>query len=209
MSGPVRAVCFDLLSALLDSWTLWDDVAESLGPLGSRALGRPWRRKYLERTAATGTYAPYLEIVSAAASDVGLPREAARLLDERWDTLEPWPDVLPGLSLLQLPRAVVTNCSEDLGRRAVDRVGAAFDVVVTAERAGAYKPDGAPYRLAARELGIPPEDIAYLAGSAFDAAGAERHGLRVTWVNRLADPRPIGFHGPILDSLRTWWPAFG
>jgi FMN phosphatase YigB (HAD superfamily) len=90
----------------------------------------------------------------------------------------------------------------------VDRVGAAFDVVVTAERAGAYKPDGAPYRLAARELGIPPEDIAYLAGSAFDAVGAERYGFRVTWVNRLADPRPPGFQGPILDSLRTWWPAF-
>ena len=206
MSGPVRAVCFDLLSALLDSWTLWDGVAESLGSL---ALGRPWRRRYLERTVAAGTYLPYLDIVSAAAVDVRLPSDAASRLEARWDSLQAWPDVLPGLNLLRIPRAVVTNCSDALGRRAAARVGVPFEVVVTAERAGAYKPDAAPYSLAARELGIPARDIAYLAGSAFDAVGAERHGFRTTWVNRLADPRPPGFHGPILDSLRTWWPAFG
>jgi len=208
MSEPVCALCFDLLSALLDSWTLWDDVAESLGPLGSRALGQPWRRRYLERTAAAGAYVPYLDIVSAAAVDVGLPRKAASILEERWDTLEPWSDVLPGLANIDLPRAVLTNCSEELGRRAAALVGVPFDVVLTAERAGAYKPDRAPYQLVAAELGVAPEDIAYLAGSAFDAVGAEQFGFRVTWVNRLADPRPVGFHGPILDSLRTWWPAF-
>ena len=102
----------------------------------------------------------------------------------------------------------MTNCSEVLGRRAVARVGAPFDVVVTAEEAGAYKPDPAPYALVAKKLRAIPGDIAYLAGSAFDAVGAERHGFRVTWVNRLGDPRPPGFQGPILDSLRTWWPAF-
>ena len=206
MSGPVRAVCFDLLSALLDSWTVWDGVAESLG---SRALGLPWRRRYLEQTAGAGRYVPYLDLVAAAAVDVGLSRQAASMLEARWDTLQPWPDVVPGLRASTLPTAVVTNCSQVLGLRAVPRVGAPFSVVVTAERAGAYKPDSAPYRFAAAELGIPPADVAYLAGSAFDAVGAERHGFRVTWVNRLADPRPSGFHGPILDSLRTWWPAFG
>jgi hypothetical protein len=88
-------VCFDLLSALLDSWTVWDGVAEALG---SRALGRPWRRKYLELTAAAGGYVPYLDVVAAAAADVGLPGESASMLEARWDSLQPWPDILPGVS---------------------------------------------------------------------------------------------------------------
>jgi 2-haloacid dehalogenase len=205
VSGPVRAVCFDLLSALLDSWTVWDGVAADLR---AKELGRPWRRRYLERTAGAGRYVPYLDIVSAAAGDVGLPREAASMLEARWDSLQPWPDILPGLAAIQVPRAVVTNCSEALGRRAVDRLGTSFDVVVTAERAGAYKPDPAPYRMAAIELGVAAEAIAYVAGSAFDAVGAERHGFRVTWVDRLGDPRPPGFQGPVLQSLQTWFPAF-
>ena len=205
MSKPVRAVCFDLLSALLDSWALWDGVAAGLG---AKELGRPWRRRYLERTAGAGCYVPYLDIVSAAAGDVGLPHESASMLEARWDSLQPWPDIMPGLAAIHVPKAVVTNCSEVLGRRAVARVGVPFDVVVTAERAGAYKPDATPYRLVATELGVGPEDIAYVAGSAFDAVGAERHGFRVTWVDRLDDPRPRGFQGPILQSLRTWWPAF-
>jgi 2-haloalkanoic acid dehalogenase type II len=198
-------VCFDLLSALLDSWTVWDGVAEVMG---AKQLGRPWRRRYLERTAAAGRYVPYLDIVSAAATDVGLPRESASMLEARWDSLPPWPDVMPGLAAVTVPKGVVTNCSEALGRRAVTRVGAPFNVVVTAERAGAYKPASDPYQLTASELGVGPEDIAYVAGSAFDALGAERFGFRVAWVNRLGDPRPRGFQGAILYSLRTWFPAF-
>ena len=38
------AVVFDLLTALLDSWTLWNDVA------GSPEAGMKWRRRYLEIT---------------------------------------------------------------------------------------------------------------------------------------------------------------
>ena len=37
-----EAVLFDLLTALLDSWTLWNSVA------GSEADGRKWRAAYLQ-----------------------------------------------------------------------------------------------------------------------------------------------------------------
>jgi len=39
-----RAVLFDLLTALMDSWTLWNAVA------GSPAQGRAWRAEYLRLT---------------------------------------------------------------------------------------------------------------------------------------------------------------
>lgn len=35
--SPIRAVLFDLLTGLINSWTLWDDVA------GSQEDGRRWR----------------------------------------------------------------------------------------------------------------------------------------------------------------------
>ena len=134
----MRAACFDLLSALLDSWTVWDGVAASLGRAD---VGRAWRGRYLELTSTVGAYRPYLALVGEAAAAVGLPEEAAARLERAWDGLRPWPDVLPALGSLAVPAAVVTNCSLAMGRRAAACVGAPFEVVVTAEEAGAYKPD--------------------------------------------------------------------
>jgi len=204
MSVP-RAACFDLLSALLDSWTVWDAVAAELG---APAIGRAWRRRYLVRTASAGDWRPYLDIVAEAAGEVGLPESAARVLEARWDSLQPWPDVPQTLQALRLPRAVVTNCSEALGLRAASCVGVSFEVVVTAERAGAYKPDPRPYRLTCAELGCQPQEVAYVAGSPFDARGALAQGFRVTWVNRLGIKVPTGLErAEVVGSLANWHPA--
>jgi 2-haloalkanoic acid dehalogenase type II len=188
----VRAVCFDLLSALLDSWSLWDGVATSLG---RPELGRPWRQRYLQITSTVGSYRPYLELVARAALDAGLPEEAVPRLERAWDDLRPWADVAPALGRVRIPRGVVTNCSLTLGQRATARVGAAFHVLVTAEEAGAYKPDPAPYRLACERLGMAAREVAFVAGSPFDARGALAFGFPVTWVNRLGVPVPADLAG--------------
>ena len=39
---------------------------------------------------------------------------------------------------------VVTKCSEESGRIAADLLGEPFDVIVTSEQAGFYKPDPEP-----------------------------------------------------------------
>jgi hypothetical protein len=73
MKKRYDAVLFDLLTALLDSWTLWNSVA------GSDEAGRLWRTEYLKITYGAGRYHPYEELVGEAAVNVGLPR---RLSDE-------------------------------------------------------------------------------------------------------------------------------
>jgi len=197
-----RAVCFDLLSALLDSWSVWDGVA---GSLGRADLGRSWRGRYLEITSTVGEYRPYLALVAQAATEVGLPDEVASGLERAWDQLRPWPDVVPALGVLEVPTAVVTNCSIALGRRAAACVGVSFDVVVTAEEAGAYKPDPAPYRLACERLGLAPYEVAFVAGSPFDARGALTFGFQVIWVNRLGAPVPAELSGiRIVSTLAGW-----
>jgi 2-haloacid dehalogenase len=182
------AVLFDLLTALLDSWSLWNEVA------GDEARGLEWRKAFLRRAYATGRYAPYEEVILGSARDAGMPVALATELLRRWDELQPWPDVAEVLGTLSraVPLGVVTNCSEALGARAVARVPVHFAVVVTAERAGFYKPDLRTYRLALAELGTAPERTLFVAGSAGDVPGATAAGMPVYWHNRVGMELPQG-----------------
>ena len=74
----------------------------------------------------------------------------------------------------------------------VAALGSPFAVVVSAERAGAYKPDPRPYQLALDELGLPAERVLFVAGSSHDVVGAVGMGMPVVWVNRLGLPTPPG-----------------
>jgi FMN phosphatase YigB (HAD superfamily) len=78
---------------------------------------------------------------------------------------------------------IVTNCSRKLGRLAAFRAGR-FELVVTAEEAGAYKPDPLPYRMALERLALDPAEVLFVAGSAHDVGGAARVGMDVYWANR-------------------------
>jgi 2-haloalkanoic acid dehalogenase type II len=195
-------VLFDLLTALLDSWTLWNDVA------GGEAQGLRWRAEYLRRTYRTGAYRPYEALVAEAAEAVGLPRDAADVLAHRYPELRPWPevrDVLAGLAAAGLRLGVVTNCSEALGRIAARCVGIEFDVVVTAERAGFYKPDPRGYRLALGELGVPATRCLFVAGSAYDLVGTASVGLPAYWHDRIGMVPPDGAPLPLAHE-RTLQP---
>jgi 2-haloacid dehalogenase len=204
----VDAVVFDLLTGLLDSWSLWDSVAGN-SVTGDDEAGRRWRARYLRLTYAAGDYRPYVDLVAEAARDERLDPRLATELVRRWDELAPWPEAASVIARLSASRkiAVVTNCSEALGRRAVDRVGGRFDVVVTAERAGAYKPRPEPYQLALDELGLPATRVLFVAGSPFDIEGAGRLGMPVWWHNRVGLSRgdgapPVAEHDS-LDFLVT------
>jgi 2-haloacid dehalogenase len=189
-----HAVLFDLLTALLDSGTLWDAVA------GNAADGRRWRAAYLKNTYAAGGYRPYETMVREAAVVVGLSGDLGDRLTARYGDLAPWPEVAEVLGALhgQVPLGVVTNCSEALGGIAVARTGLVFDAVVTAERAGFYKPHPAPYRLALAELGTEPGDCLFVAGSAYDLFGAAAVGLPVFWHDRIGMEMPPGAPLPLL-----------
>jgi HAD superfamily hydrolase (TIGR01493 family) len=185
-----RAVVFDLLTALLDSWSLWERVGAD----------RQARMRYLHATARIEGYRPYEEVIAASAGPVLL---------ERWDEVEPWPEACEALTALRdrgVLLAVATNCSVELGRRAAARVGVGFDVVVTAEEAGAYKPNPEPYRLALDRLGVDAADALFVAGSPLDLRGASSVGMDVVWHNRAGldrgdAPAPLRELRSLLDLL--------
>lgn len=180
---PYAAVGFDLLTALLDTWSLWSDVA------GDRALGMRWHAA--SQSVLRGKrYRPFEEIVRESATTVGIDAKRAAEILRRWGEFEPWPDVPPVLDRLDgTKRFIVTNCSRKLGRLAAFRAGR-FDLVVTAEEAGAYKPDPLPYRMALERLDLDPAEVLFVAGSAHDVGGAARVGMDVYWANRGGVPAP-------------------
>lgn len=183
--APVEAVVFDLLTALLDSWSLWNRAA------GSEADGLRWRRAYLELTYGCGAYRPYEDLVREAATRAGVAASAADALTAHWHTLQPWPEapqVLEDLADRGVRLGVVTNCSTHLGRQAAGQVGVPFAVVVTSEETGYYKPRPEPYRAALDRLGTDPARTLFVAGSPADIPGAAGVGMPVFWHNRAGLP---------------------
>ena len=107
------AVLFDLLSALLDSWTLWAEVA------GDPRAARRWHEQYLALTYSTGQYAPYESLVARAAKMRGLDPALAQRLMQAYGQLQPWPEVPRVLAAIAatMPISAVTKCSDELGTR--------------------------------------------------------------------------------------------
>jgi 2-haloalkanoic acid dehalogenase type II len=181
----IEAVVFDLLTALLDSWSVWNRAA------GSEVDGLRWRRAYLELTYGCGAYRPYEDLVREAAAVAGVAASAADALAAHWNTLRPWPEVpavLGDLNIRGVRLGVVTNCSITLGRQAAERVGVPFSVVVTSEETGYYKPQPQSYRAALDRLGTDPARTLFVAGSPADIPGAAGVGMPVFWHNRAGLP---------------------
>jgi 2-haloacid dehalogenase len=195
MARKYHAVLFDLLTALLDSWSLWNETA------GSVEMGRKWRAEYLRLTYGCGRYRSYEELVAEAAEFVGFGKEYADQLDSNWGQLTPWSEAQSMLASLSKSHklGVVTNCSERLGRIAAERIGVHFDVVVTAERAGFYKPHSRPYQLAIGELGVTAGETLFVAGSGYDLFGAAKVGLDTYWHNRVGMAAPEGAPPPMIE----------
>ncbi len=190
-----NAVVFDLFTALLDSWTLWNDTA------GSEASGVAWRTRYLLLTYEAGAYRPYEGVIREAARDVGIPPRRADDLIRRWGDAKPWPETREVLRALmeRVPVAVATNASIELARVAVEALGVPIPTVVTAEEAGFYKPRPEPYRMALARLGLPAASVLFVAGSAADVPGASAAGMPVFWHNRRHLP-PVAGAQPRYES---------
>ncbi|NUR90806.1 MAG: HAD family hydrolase [Nonomuraea sp.] len=86
--------------------------------------------------------------------------------------------------------ALLTNCDRDLIAQTLRRLPVPFDAVVTAEEAGAYKPDEAHFEHF--RSAYEPEEWVHVAQSHFhDMVPAHRLGLRRVWINRHGE-RPAG-----------------
>lgn len=59
-----------------------------------------------------------------------------------------------------------------------------FELVLSAQEAGAYKPDLRGYRMAIERTGVTGSDICFVSTHWWDVAGAKRAGMNTGWVAR-------------------------
>jgi 2-haloalkanoic acid dehalogenase type II len=120
-----------------------------------------------------------------------------------------WPPYLDSTAALKtLQRRVrigaLSNIDEASLRTTCAKLDVGFDLVVTAERVGAYKPDLAHFHTALADLharGIPKERTLHVAQSLrADIAPANKLGLRCVWVNRPG--RRLGLSGEAAAAAR-------
>ncbi len=179
-SPPVQAVLLDLLMAVMDSLAVWAAAA------GDRERGLTWRDAVTARMRTSRTYMPYEELVAAEAQRLGFDAHAPARLFDRWQAMEPWADAAR-IAELRLPYGFLSNCSTSLARVAAERTQLHPRFVLSAEEVGVYKPAARAYLEGCRRLHAAPGATLFVAGSAYDAEGAEAAGLRAVRVHRRAD----------------------
>jgi 2-haloacid dehalogenase len=103
-----------------------------------------------------------------------------------WQWLQPWPDVVPGLTRLKAAYTLATLSNADVSAvvNISKRADLPWDAIFAAEMAGVFKPDPAIYRLAARYLGLDPAEIMMVASHKYDIRAAGRLGFATAFVAR-------------------------
>lgn len=111
--------------------------------------------------------------------------ELIQLFFECFSSMELYPDVLPALEILARNHklALVSNIDDDL--LGATKLGRAFDLVCTAERARGYKPDGTLFRYLLKASELTVSQILHAGQSQFtDMVGGKPLGLTIAWINR-------------------------
>lgn len=161
------------------------------------------------------------ESLTALLPDFGISpgQIAPRELDAltlAWHRLPPWPDSRQGLQRLQA-RFIVAAMSNANVRLIVDmarHAGLAWDAVLGAEVAQAYKPSPQSYGRAMEMLDLQPGEICMVAAHNYDLAAARTHGMLTAFVCRpieygpgqgtdLAPAQDWDFIAPDLMALAT------
>jgi len=145
-----------------------------------------------------GAWKPYFDVVHNAVERTckrnGVPfkaEDAQRICDEV-STWGPHPDVPAGLARVakEIPLVILSNSMNNLIMSNVEKLGAPFHTVITAEEVGAYKPHMKGFEYMLDKLGCGPEDITHVSSSfRYDLMTAYDLGIRSkVWVNRKHEP---------------------
>jgi 2-haloacid dehalogenase len=110
-----------------------------------------------------------------------------------WHRLDPWPDVVNGLTRLK-ETYIIAPCSNGHIAQSVNLAKFAklpWDAILGAEIAHAYKPDPRVYRESVYALGLEPDEVCMVAAHRDDLRAAASVGLQTAFVERFGeDPGP-------------------
>jgi len=145
-----------------------------------------------------GDWKPYAEVIHNAldrtckVNGVAFKPEDAQMVYERVPIWGPHADVPAGLAKVakEIPLVILSNAMNAQIMSNVEKLGAPFLAVYTAEQAQAYKPRFKAFEYMFDMLGCGPDDVLHCSSSfRYDLMSAHDLGIRnKVWVNRGHEP---------------------
>ncbi|MEL6584829.1 MAG: haloacid dehalogenase type II [Pseudomonadota bacterium] len=218
----VKALIFDVFGSLVD-WR--SSVAREIGLMAAKKgvdlnatdLAVAWRAEYqpaMERIRSGGRGYIRLEVLHRENLEIVLERAGLSeafdgsekdTLNTAWEKLDPWSDVVPGLTSLKQSPHLIAPCSNGsiaMMTRLARYAGFPWDAIVGAEIGQNYKPMPEVYQRSAAALGFAPDEVMMVAAHNNDLAAARDAGLKTGFF-----PRPTE-HGPgqtiDLEAEQDW-----
>jgi len=206
--ADVRALVFDVFGTTVDWRT---GVAREAGPFLARhgnehgdplAFADAWRARYQPameevrsgRRPFTRLDVLHRENLETVVSAFGIDPATVPVaeLDElnlAWHRLDPWPDVVPGLTRLKSNYIIapLSNGNIVLMLDLAKRAGLPWDAILGAEVTQAYKRSPEAYLRTADVLAMRPHELCLVAAHNNDLAAARGCGLRTAFVPRPAE----------------------
>lgn len=196
MPGP-EALAFDMYGTLVNPIGIRKELERFLSE-GALSVSEMWRQKQLEYTFRLTAMERYedFEQVTRRALDYALAAAGRELeagqkdaLMQRYNDLERFPDVVPGLERLKKAGHAMIVFSNGTPRMLEALLDAAdlrpyFQGFVSVDEIKVYKPSPKVYRHVASKLKRPIEEVRLGSSNPFDDIGAEAAGMRAAWVDR-------------------------
>jgi 2-haloacid dehalogenase len=183
-------IYFDMAGAARDHY------AARLSPEAMATFIRDFSAYRLDEV--LGAWKPYAEVVHNALertckrNGVAFDPAVATEIYNRVPTWGPNPDVPAGLAKVaqEFPLVALTNAMNVQIPHNIARLGAPIAHVLTAESAGAYKPQMQAFEYMFDTLGCGPQDVLHISSSfRYDLMTAHDLGIRnKVWVNRGHEP---------------------
>jgi 2-haloacid dehalogenase len=169
-----KFVTFDMNGTLI-KFAINDTMREVLGERLPAEIADEYLRicKAYRIDECMGAYKPFDQIVAdsmeRASRKVGIEFRAdeAREVYDRIPTFGPYPGVTAALNRLAeaVPLVIITNSDTAVAEQLAANLKAPFEVIITAEQMGCYKPRLAAFEYMFNKLGVTPDELVHVSAS--------------------------------------------
>ena len=213
-----KVLAFDVFGTVVD-WhgSVQREVAALLPGVDADAFALAWRAGYqpamrrvmsgaLPWTLLDDLHRMMLDDVLRDLSVTHMTEAQKVHLSKAWHRLDPWPDVVAGLTRLKARFTICTLSNGNIGllTNMAKRAGLPWDCVLSAEVFRAYKPSPQAYLGVAKVFDIEPAEVMLVAAHQDDLAAARSCGLQSAYIER---PLEFGAGRPkdvSADPANTW-----
>jgi 2-haloalkanoic acid dehalogenase type II len=195
MERPYEVITFDCYGTLID----WETGISSAFAGAAAAEGKELERERvlitygeLEPVVEAEAYRSYRDVLSETALRVAnrlgwsLAKERAGFLANSLPNWQPFPDTNPALERLAAAGytlGILSNVDDDLLAGTLRHCSVRFELLVTAQQVGSYKPAHGHFHVARQRIG--ERGWLHAAQSYFhDVVPARTLGIPVAWINR-------------------------